>query len=537
MRARAWLRAIGHQGWLGYGAGLAAVGLVSGLIGLVFGRIPIANISMLYLIAVLAVAVAFGSGPAVVASVAAVLAFDYFFVEPVHTFTVSDPSEWVALLLFLVTAIVTGQLAAGQRRRAQEAEQREREAVVLYDIARLMADPALDDALRAVAARLLRELDLAAVAIALPNGPQGPRWVAVGDETALRCLQAAALAPVRVLGRGRPPTEAERGQPGRWVRVWPARPPRWGPERRDGLHVVPLEVEGRRVGSLLVMPRADAGAFPPAADRLLSAVAAQLGLASERARLRQEATEAEILRRTDELRTALLNAVSHDLRTPLASIIASVGSLRQQGVQWTDAERREFLEAIETEAHRLDRIVGNLLDVSRVEAGSIRPERDWHDLAALVDDVLGRLRTATARHRLVVDIPDDLPPVLLDYVEIGQVLTNLVENAAKYTPPGTEIRIRARLEAGQVRVEVADRGPGLPETALPRLFQPFYRAESGDGRPRPHGTGLGLAVAKGLVEAHGGRIWAENRRGGGARFCFTLPHAAPTAAPALGEAR
>jgi two-component system sensor histidine kinase KdpD len=530
------LRGLARQTWCGYAVALGAVALVSLFIGLVLGRIPIANISMLYLLAVLAVAVRFGSWPAVVASVAAVLAFDYFFVEPVHTFTVSDPSEWVALLLFLVTAIVTGQLAGALRRRAQEAEQREREAVVLYDIARLMTEPALDDALRAVAARLQRELDLAAVAIALPNGPQGPRWVAVGDETALRRLQAAALEPVRVLGRGRPPTDAERGQPGRWVRVWPARPPRWGPERRDGLHVVPLEGEGRRVGSLLLAARAGSTAFSPAADRLLSAVAAQLGLAVERARLRQEATEAEILRRTDELRTALLNAVSHDLRTPLASIIASAGSLRQQGVQWTDAERHEFLEAIETEAHRLDRIVGNLLDVSRVEAGSIRPERDWHDLAALVDDVLGRLRTATARHRLVVDIPDDLPPVLLDYVEIGQVLANLVENAAKYTPPGTEIHIRARLEEGQVRVEVADRGPGLPEAALPRLFQPFYRAESGDGRPRPHGTGLGLAVAKGLVEAHGGRIWAENQPGGGARFCFTLPYAPPAAAPVAGGA-
>ncbi|HEY7063792.1 MAG TPA: ATP-binding protein [Chloroflexota bacterium] len=510
-------------GWGGYAAALGAVGLVSVLIGLVLGRLPIANISMLYLIAVLAVAVLFGSLPAVVASVAAFLAFDFFFVEPLHTFTVSDPEEWVSLLLFLLTAIVTGQLAAGQRRRAREAEQREHEAVVLYDVVRLVTEPELSQALSDVAERLRRELDLAAVAIQAAESSGPPVHVAVGDDEALRIVRAARAEPARVLGQGRAPTGAARGAPGRWVRIISPTRRRSALEagERARLHMVPLLVQERRIGALLLVRRPDAGAFGAADDRLLSAVAAQIGVAAERARLRREAMEAEILRRTDELKTALLNAVSHDLRTPLASIIASAGSLLQEDVAWTPDERREFAQAIEEEAQRLNRIVGNLLDLSRLEGGSLRPERAWYDLGALVDDVVGRLRPLTAGHGVVVSVPENLPPIYLDYVEIDQVLSNLIENAVKYTPPGAPIEITVRQDPGAVRVIVTDRGPGIPEAALPRLFDSFYRVD--EGGPRPQGQGVGLAVARGLIEAHGGRIWATNRAGGGATFTFTLP--------------
>ncbi len=227
------------------------------------------------------------------------------------------------------------------------------------------------------------------------------------------------------------------------------------------------------------------------------------------------------LRRTDELKTALLNAVSHDLRTPLTSIITSAGSLRQDDVAWTGEEGQELVSSIEEEALRLNQIVGNLLDLSRMEGGSLRPEKGWYDLGSLLDDVLGRLRPLTENHRIVLDVPGDFPPVLLDYVEIDQVLSNLIENATKYTSPGTEIKISARCGEKEIQIEVADRGAGVPPAALSRLFEPFFRVDR-EG-PRPKGTGLGLAVAKGLVEAHGGRIWAENRQRGGARFVFTLP--------------
>jgi two-component system sensor histidine kinase KdpD len=165
--------------------------------------------------------------------------------------------------------------------------------------------------------------------------------------------------------------------------------------------------------------------------------------------------------------------------------------------------------------------VGNLLDLSRIEGGSLKPQMSWHDLGNLADEVLDRLQPVTRGHQLRVNVPDGLPAVWLDPVEIGQVLYNLVENAAKYAPPGTEIVVEARREAGAVRVQISDHGPGLPLAALPYLFDPFYRVI--DGKPRPQGLGLGLAIVKGLVEAHAGRVWAENRAGAGARFTFTLP--------------
>jgi len=509
--------------WKGYVAALAAVAVVSGFIGLVLREVNLANVSMLYLLAVLATAVAYGRGPAVFASIVAFLTFDWFFVDPIHHFTVSDPEEWVSLLFFLVTAIVTGQLAAGQRQRAREAQQREREAVVLYDVVRLVGERDLEDALHAVAERLRDELSLQGVAIEIVQ-PQGSVVrVAAGEDDALKGLQAGTLSAAHVLNAGRGHLRNQPAVPGRWVRlVPPTRPISNVPANlRDRVHLVPVRADDRRVGALLLAAAPDSAQFDAAADRLLSAVAAQLGLAIERARLRREANQAEVLRRTDELRRALLNAVSHDLRTPLASIMASAGSLQQDDVAWTHEERQDFAHAIVDQAERLNRIVGNLLDLSRIEGGSLRPDKGWYDMAALVDEVLGRLRPQTAAHSVVTRVPDDLPAVSLDYVEIDQVLSNLVENATRYAPAGSEISVSARRANSEVRVAVEDRGPGVPASSVQHLFDPFYRVA--DGTPRPAGLGLGLAVAKGLVEAHGGRIWVENRPGGGARFTFSLP--------------
>jgi K+-sensing histidine kinase KdpD len=365
-----------------FAVSLMAVGGVTAAIGLIEAREHIANISMLYLIVVLAAATFAGRGPAIGASLAAFLSYNWFFVPPLHTLSVGDTNEWFALAIFIVTATITGQLGADQRDRAREAAERERETVALY---------------------------------------------------------------------------------------------------------------------------------------------------SERDRLRERATEAEVLRRADELKTALLGAVSHDLRTPLASIIASAGSLRQAEVVWTDAERESFLGDIEGEAQRLARIVANLLDLSRMEAGTLRPERGWYDLPALTDDVLGRLRNVTRDHPVHVRVSEDLPPVPLDYVEVDQVLSNLIENAVRHTPSGTEIWISIDRQGADAVVAVADSGPGIPETALTHLFDPFVRAARRKGGPG--GVGLGLAIARGLVEAHGGRITATNRAEGGASFRFTLPLAIPGRSP------
>jgi len=295
-------------------------------------------------------------------------------------------------------------------------------------------------------------------------------------------------------------------------------------------HILPIRVGDRTVGQLVVVRRRGTRPLGERDSRFLGVVATQLASLAERADLQRDATEAEVLRQANELKTALLNTVSHDMRTPLASIKASAGSLRQRDVPWTDADRDEFAQAIEQQADRLDRIVANLLDLSRMEGGALRPQRALHDVGALVEDVVERLREQTAAHPVSASVDPDLPPVSLDYVEIDQVLSNLVENAAKYAPPGTPIDVTARRLGDAVEIEVADRGPGVPPEAAVRLFEPFFRLRQSGG---PTGLGLGLAVAKGLVEAHGGAISVRGREGGGARFAFTLPLApsVPTAAP------
>ena len=502
--------------------------MVSLFIGLVLGQVNLANISMLYLLAVMATAVGFGRGPAVFASVSAFLIFDWFFVEPIHQFTVSDPEEWVSLLFFLLTATVTGQLAAGQRQRAREAQQRQREAIVLYDVVRLLSEGEPDQVLDGVAQRLQRELQVKAAAVELWQPDGETTWVAAGDPSTLAGLRDTRAA-ARVLHRGHSASTNNHAAPGRWVRV--VHPTRVGATRED-VHLVPVRVDERRVGALLLV--GSSAGFDESDDRLVSAAAAQIGLAQERTRLRKEATEAEILRRTDELRAALLNAVSHDLRTPLATIMASAGSLRQQDVAWTDEERQGFAQAIEEEADHLNRLVGNLLDLSRIEGGSLKPQKSWQDLDTVIEDTVDRLRPVTRDRRLRVEIPHDLAPMWFDPLEIGEVVYNLVENAAKYSPANGEINLTV-IRGPEVSVAIEDRGPGIPAAAVPHLFDPFYRVT--DGRPRPQGLGLGLAIVKGLVEAHGGHVWAENRAGGGARFTFTLPKGVAPAAPLSVEVR
>jgi two-component system sensor histidine kinase KdpD len=500
----------------GYAFAVAAVALVSVFIGLVLGQVNLTNASMLYLLAVMATAVVFGRGPAIFASLTAFLVFDWFFVEPLHQFTVADPEEWVSLLLFLLTATVTGQLAAAQRQRAREAQYREREALVLYDVVRLLGEGDVNTALAAVADRLRGELRLAALAVELWRPSGEVTRIGAGDTSALQQLQVRGVGAARVMQLGRGPSADKHATPGRWVRI--VQPTRLI-GARDDVHLIPVRVGDRRIGALLLAHAS--GTFVESEDRLLSAVAAQIGLAVERDRLHAEATEAEILRRTDKLRATLLNAVSHDLRTPLATIMASAGSLRQQDVAWTEADRQGFAQAIEEEAEHLNHLVGNLLDISRIEGGSLKPQMSWHDLGSLIEDVLDRLRPVTRGHQLKVTVPDDLPAIWLDPVEIGEVLYNLVENATKYAPQDTKISIDAQRDGSGVRVQVSDRGPGIPPEAMAHLFDPFYRVI--DGKPRPQGLGLGLAIVKGLVEAHGGRVWAERRPGGGARFAFTLP--------------
>ena len=234
---------------------------------------------------------------------------------------------------------------------------------------------------------------------------------------------------------------------------------------------------------------------------------------------RRGAETAAIARRSDELKTSLLRAVTHNLRTPLASIKASVSGLRQPSAAYTPEDRAELLAEIEEEADRLDRLVTNLLDASRLEAGTLAVRRRPHDLRELVGAVVDRLEPKLDGHRVELEIPEELPPVACDYTQVDQVVTNLLENAVNHTPPGTSVLTRACVEGEDVRVEVLDDGPGIAAGDRERVFRPFER-----GRTRAQGSGLGLTIARGFVEAHGGRLWVEDAGAGhGARFVFTLP--------------
>jgi two-component system sensor histidine kinase KdpD len=283
----------------------------------------------------------------------------------------------------------------------------------------------------------------------------------------------------------------------------------------------------RQLGSLWAMRPRGGRPIGPAETRLLAAVADQVAQALEQDRLAAAARDAEVARRSDDLKSALLESVSHDLRTPLASIRAAAGSLVDPDVRLAEEDRRATAEMIDREADHLNRIVTNLLDLSRVEAGALRVERDVYDLEDVLEPTVERARRRLAGHRLEVDLAG-MPPVEVDAVLVDQVLANLLENAAKYTPPGTRVLVTAqsRPADGLVRLTVEDAGPGVPDAALPRLFDKFYRVPGRAGGSRG-GTGVGLAVVRGLAEALGGRVAARRSELGGLAVDVDLPAARP----------
>jgi two-component system sensor histidine kinase KdpD len=477
--------------------------------------------SIVYLLAVLVVSTWAGRAAGLIAALASFLSFDWFFTEPRFTLTIREPHEWIALLAYVVVAIVVSELTALQREHLLEAKNREHESRLLHDLTDLLAGHRLGGALAAAAERLLEELGAEAVVIRIHSEDGVTATAQAGSEAAAGVMRAAAPASATlVLGRGDAASGSHSGAPGRWMRIVP-------PYRATGFPRnaarVPIRRDSRTLGDLSVQWPAG-GHIGGREARLLDTVADQLAVATERELLLVRALEAEILRRTNELKSQLLDAVSHDLRTPLAGIIASAGSLRQTDVDWTDEDRAEFASTIEQEAERLNRIVGNLLDLSRIQGGALRPARAWHDPSLLLVDAAERVRSVAGDHRVIVELSPDLEPALIDPVEIDQVVTNLLENALKHTRPGDEVRLTARSRDHILEVGVEDSGPGIPPAAIERLFEPFYRTAQSKLAP---GSGLGLAVAKGLVEAHGGRIRAENRPGGGARFVFSIPSPEP----------
>jgi two-component system sensor histidine kinase KdpD len=281
----------------------------------------------------------------------------------------------------------------------------------------------------------------------------------------------------------------------------------------------PLKTARGVVGVLGVAPVPAASASPGQAE-LVQAFVNQSALAIERVQLAEQARQAEVLQSAEQLRTALLNMISHDLRTPLVSITGALSSLQEDEVRLDEATRRSLVENARDEAERLNRLVGNLLDMTRIEAGALRVNREPCDVQDVIGAALQQMERGLAGRPVTVDAPANLPPVPLDFVLVGQVLVNLLDNALKYSADGAPVRARAWVEDGEMRFQVADRGIGIPPADLTRVLDKFYRVRQSSS---VRGSGLGLSICKGIVEAHGGRIWVENREGGGTLATFTLP--------------
>jgi two-component system sensor histidine kinase KdpD len=440
--------------------------------------------ALLYLLAVVATAVIGAFWQALLAAAISFVCLDFFFTPPVHTFAVAKAEDLIALAVFLaVAAVVTGAITAALEQRAR-AESREHQVRALYNVtAGLLSGGGLDEVLGDLASSLRGMYGLKGCRVMVFDSAGAEHQRAISGS-----IEGEATS-------------------------------------------VPLVADGRPVGRIEMAGIAP-GAIAGAEKEVLDTFAGQLALALERARLGEEAAGARLDAESSRIRAALFASVTHDLRTPLASITASASSLLEEGVPFTDDQRRELLRTILEESGRLNRLVANLLDLSRLRAGALVPSVDLVPLEDVISSVVERLRPRLAGRTLREQIRGDLPPVPMDVVQIDQVLTNLIENAMRFSPPGSEIGITAVRWENMVEVKVSDRGPGISDEERTKVFQEFYRKDVGERRG---GTGLGLAIAEAIVAAHGGSMWIDRTPGGGATIGFRLP-LAPATSP-VGELR
>ena len=475
-------------------AGLAAALLLQPYAG-------VENADLFLLTAVVAVAVRLGLGPSLAAVVAASLAYNFFFLPPVYTFTIADPTNVAAFLLFTLVAVLVSNLAARSRKAAVIAQARAGATERLYGFSRkLAACASLDDVLWATSAQVAAMLKVRVVLL-LPEGPAVTVRAGYPPEDR---LEAADLAAAQwAFDNERPAGRGADTLPGARRLFLPMR------TGRGTVGVIGLDADGK--GPILT----------PEGRRLLDALADMGALALERVRLVEDLDRAERAAETDRLARALLTSISHDLRTPLASVLGAASTLRDLDAALPPEAKADLLATIVEEAERLNRFIANLLDMTRLEAGAVAPNLSAQDVAETVGTALRRLGPVLAGHRVAVDLSPDLPALRLDPVLFEQVLVNILDNAAKYAPEGTTVTIRARREGARVWIAVLDEGEGLPEAEVERVFDKFYRVRKGD-RVRA-GTGLGLAIARGFVEAMGGILAAGNRAEGGAVFTVTLP--------------
>ncbi len=428
-------------------------------------------VALLYLIPLGLITAFWGLWPGIISALIAFLTFNYFFIEPYYTFTVHRPIDVVILVVFLIVAVVISQLMARAQAGLALAMMREREATQLYELSTSLVG--LHDS-QSIAKVLARQVQLVS---------QGDYvQINVTEKQPSTCCLPDSDRPSRSPELS-VPIEAVRGTLGE-IQLWRSNP-----------------------------------IISSSEKRLLQTFASQGALALERAWLAEAEARAKILEESDKLKTAILSSVSHELRTPLSTIKAASSSLRSREVRWDSPASGELISAIDDEADHLNMLVGNLLDMSRIESGVLNPEREWNILSEIVGSVMARMKHLAEDHKVTVDISENLPLVPVDYIQMEQVFTNLLSNSLKYAPVDTKIRISAEVEGEGIHVQLSNQGPPVPTEHLARIFDKFYRVTAAD---RVTGTGLGLSICKGIVEAHGGKIWAENTSDG-LVFHFTLP--------------
>jgi two-component system sensor histidine kinase KdpD len=437
---------------------VGSVAIATGFVALLDQVAPATGLGVLYLLAVLFIAIRRGQIAAIATSILSVLALNFFFIEPRYRLTISDDHNLVALIVFLIAALVVGRLAAMARRQASEAERRallasarEREAMIVAQAASSMLTG------ESVETQLQR----------ISDGGDGPRPV----RATLSAAPAAAAGEIA-------------------VRIPSARPG-W------------------------VYGRPDAGWDRQSLERLAQALARLIDLARERQRLAERSAAAEAARRADAAKTALLQAISHDLRSPLTAITTAASGLRQSDLAGED--REALLGAIDAESERLARMVEDLLDVSRIEAGAVNPRTDWCDLVDVVARAIEGVVARFGDRPIRLDLPAELPFVRADAAQLERVFSNLLENAVKFSPPDSLVRVSGGPGGGRVTVRVTNAGPSIPSARRAEIFEPFVRG--GDGQ----GSGLGLAISRGLVEANGGEIALQSGSGDGTTFAVSFP--------------
>jgi len=518
---------------------LTSICLLTCIISLIHlsGRIP--DSLLIYLLVVLAFACMRGLYAALLAAFLAFFTFDFFFIPPFYSLAASKFEDIVGPIVFLVTAVITGQLASALRLHAIQADRREHETYILYDFVRATnckntMESQLQVFVHAVV-KVFSSWGIRDCMLFLPDAQGALK----PQSSAMQLLDATNLLP------GEEMLATWVMENVRSVDLYDPSPPLAFPrdhgsiqdaKARTATHysrrLVPLKGSHGVVGVLCLL--IEKSAQPLARntqlemDRLsptaifFSTFLEQAVTVIEQGRLRRESLSLRVFQQTEELRAALLSSVSHDLRTPLSTIKTAATSLFQEEIQQDKESICSIATAIECEVDRLDFLVEKVLDMSRIEAGILRVEKIWYPLDELIHDVVGRMRPLLQERAVQTHIPADLPPVEIDHVQIDQVVSNLLENAVRHTKSPIDICIQVQKE--QLLVSVADRGPGIPYNERQHVFEKFYRIREKSYSPGRHtGPGLGLAICKGIIEAHGGQIWVQAREGGGSLFCFTIP--------------